>query len=70
MSTARSRAESDLDAVESRVRAELLNRLASVRCVCDERHIRLRGKQPGDTLPHDRVIVDAENSDSLGIVAH
>ena len=48
----------------------LLNRFTSVRRFCHEGHVRLRGEQPGDALSHDRMIVDAENSDALGIVAH
>jgi hypothetical protein len=30
----------------------------------------VRAEQPGDALPHDRMVVDAENPDALGIVDH
>ena len=52
------------------VRPELLNRFTSGRRFRHERHVRLCREQPGDALAHDGVIVDAENSDALGIVAH
>ena len=60
-----------MSVTSGRSREELLDRLTSIPRFCHEGHARrLRGEQPGDTLPHDGVIVDTEDPDALGIVAH
>ena len=43
-------------------RTELLNRFASVRCLCHEGHVQLHGEQRRNALAHDRVIVDEHHA--------
>ena len=40
---------------------ELLDRLATVRRFCDQRHIRLNRQRAGDPLAHQLMVVDREN---------
>jgi hypothetical protein len=52
------------------MRAKLPDRLAPVRRFRHDCHIRVHCDQAGDALSHDGMIVDTENADALGIVAH
>ena len=52
------------------MRAELCNRFASGCRFCHKGHVRLRGEQPGDALPHDWMIVDTEDLDAGRVFVH
>src|SRR6185503_11769956 len=52
------------------VRAELLDRFATVGGLCDHRHIRLNLYETGDPIAHDRMIVHRENPDGRAVAAH
>ena len=52
------------------MRAELLDRLATVAGLGDHSHVRLDADETGDALKHERMVVDRENPDGRAALAH
>ena len=52
------------------MRAELLDRLATVGGFCDHRHIRLDRHETGDPFAHQWMVVDRENPNWRAVAAH
>jgi hypothetical protein len=52
------------------MRAELLDCFSSVRAFGDQSHVRFAGQQTGDSLAHQKMVVDRQNPNRTGFATH